>query len=77
MQDGPVDILLYHIHPYYTLKFIKIQAKLDITAIFVNYDDFYVNIVMSTEATELPADFIIFDYFDNILGIRIVSHTKY
>ena len=36
------------IHPYYTLKFIKFQAKLAKTGFFVNYDDFYVNMVMST-----------------------------
>ena len=38
----------YGIHPYYTLKFTKIQVKLAKIPFFVNYDDFYVNIVMST-----------------------------
>jgi hypothetical protein len=36
------------IHPYYTPKFIQFQAILAKMAIFVDYDDFYVNIFMST-----------------------------
>ena len=38
-------------HEYYTPKTTKKQANLAIFTIFVNYADFYVNIIMSTAAT--------------------------
>ena len=38
-------------HEYYTSKTTKKQAYLAIFTIFVNYADFYVNIIMSTAAT--------------------------
>lgn len=67
----------YGIHPYYTLNFTKIQAKLAKTRFFVNYDDFYVNIVMLTAATTRTIPFIIFDYNVNILGTCRHPNTKY
>lgn len=67
----------YELHPYYTPFFIKIQAKLANNGFFVNYDNFYVNILMSTAATKRRIVFIIFNYFDNILGIRLSICTKY
>ena len=49
-------------HPYYTPKFTKIQAFLVKTAFFVDYDDIYVNIFMSTKLTEVTFFFIIFNF---------------
>ena len=49
-------------HPYYTPKFTKIQAFLAKTAFFVDYDDIYVNIFMSTKLTEVTFFFIIFNF---------------
>ena len=56
----------YRIHPYYTLKFIKFQVKLAKMGFFVNYDDFYVNIVMSTEEMPGILPCIIFNYTNNM-----------
>jgi hypothetical protein len=39
------------LHDYYTPKPIEFQGFLAILAFFVNYADFYVNIIMSTDAT--------------------------
>ena len=50
------------IHPYYTPKFIKIQAFLVKTAFFVDYDDIYVNIFMLTLLTEAFIFFTIFNF---------------
>jgi hypothetical protein len=36
---------------YYTPKTIQMQATMGKITLFVNYDDFYVNIVMSTRVT--------------------------
>ena len=36
------------LHEYYTPKSTKRQAKLDKNTFFVDYDHFYVNIIMST-----------------------------
>jgi hypothetical protein len=38
-------------HRYYTPKPIEFQAVLAIFTIFVNYADFYVNIIMLTDVT--------------------------
>ena len=48
MHGTGIPISRYRIHPYYTLKFTKFQVKLAKTGFFVNYDDFYVNIIMLT-----------------------------
>jgi len=53
VQKPAGDHPCYEIHPYYTRKFIKIQAIFLNMPIFVNYDDSYVNIVMLTSATRL------------------------
>ena len=45
-KKPPQNIL----HEYYTPKTLKIQAVLAIFTIFVNYADFYVNIIMLTTA---------------------------
>ena len=50
-------------HGYYTPKPIEFQAVLAIFTIFVNYADFYVNIIMSTDATANPDFFAVFNYF--------------
>ena len=68
MHGTGIVIPRYGIHPYYTLNFTKIQAKLAKTRFFVNYDDFYVNIVMSTIVTDPTVFFTIFNYSDNIWG---------
>jgi len=39
-------------HRYYTLKPLEFQAVLAIFTFFVDYADFYVNIIMLTDATE-------------------------
>lgn len=39
-------------HGYYTSKTIEIQGILSNYGIFVNYADFYVNIIMLTMSTE-------------------------
>ena len=49
------DTSLETMHRYYTPKPIDFQADLAIFTIFVNYADFYVNIIMLTEATTYPA----------------------
>ena len=77
MHGTGITIPRYGIHPYYTLNLTKIQVKLAKIPFFVNYDDFYVNIVMSTSATARILQFIIFDYWDNILGAIERLHTKY
>lgn len=41
------------IHPYYTPKFTKFQAILAKRAFFVNYDDFYVAMIMLTSEIRL------------------------
>jgi hypothetical protein len=41
-----IELPRYGIHPHYTSFFTKIQVILPKPGIFVNYDDFYVNIVM-------------------------------
>ena len=41
------------LHEYYTPISIKRQASLDKIAIFVDYDHFYVNIVMLTAETAI------------------------
>ena len=46
-------------HKYYTPKTLVFQGVLSIFTIFVNYADFYVNIVMLTDATSLVQFFII------------------
>ena len=51
------------LHEYYTPKPTKFQGILVIFTIFVNYADFYVNIIMSTQITSPIHFFIIFDYF--------------
>ena len=43
----------YLLHAYYTPKFIQIQVKITIFAIFVNYAYIYVNIIMSTKVKYL------------------------
>ena len=77
MHGTGIAISRYGIHPYYTLKFTKIQVNLAKMPFFVNYDDFYVNIVMLTCATGLLHKFINFNYCDNILGVKYTMHTKY
>ena len=42
------------------------QANLDKFTLFVDYDDFYVNAIMSTRKTTFVSKFIIFDYFPDI-----------
>ena len=50
-------------HKYYTPKSPIFQAVLSIFTIFVNYADFYVNMVMLTAATTAESSFVIFDDF--------------
>lgn len=51
------------LHEYYTPKDTKFQGVLYIFTIFVDYADFYVNMVMSTKVTLPTGIFIIFaDY---------------
>lgn len=66
MHGTGIVIPRYRIHPYYTLKFIKFQVKLAKIGFFVNYDDFYVNIVMSTQGTTSISACIIFNYSDKM-----------
>ena len=51
------------LHEYYTPKSIIFQEFLFIFTIFVNYADFYVNIIMLTAATNIKLAFIKFNYF--------------
>ena len=60
MKKGRKKTLQITMHKYYTPKTLVFQAVLSIFTIFVNYADFYVNIVMSTEVTAPPQLFIIF-----------------
>lgn len=46
-------------------------------AIFVDYDNFYVNIIMLTKTTRDIRFFTIFNSGDNILGCTRDSATKY
>lgn len=50
------------LHEYYTPKPLKFQGILAIFTIFVDYADFYVNIIMSTFATGKTLVFIIFNF---------------
>ena len=50
-------------HEYYTPKTIEFQDILAIFTIFVDYANFYVNIIMSTGATIRKQYFIIFNYY--------------
>ena len=72
-------------HEYYTPKSTEFQAILYIFTIFVDYADFYVNIVMSTQATNVTDGFTIFDDFprcrgniflatQNIVHARVLSY---
>ena len=51
------------LHEYYTPKSIIFQGFLFKITIFVNYADFYVNIIMLTNTTDLAGLFVIFNYF--------------
>ena len=68
MREHGTGIVIprYGIHPYYTPFFIKFQAKSEQMAIFVDYDDSYVNIIMSTNVFRRSGCFTIFNYRDNI-----------
>jgi len=63
------------LHEYYTPKSTEFQAILYIFTIFVDYADFYVNIVMSTQTTDATDEFTIFDDFSrcrvNILAVAL------
>lgn len=61
---SPINIL----HEYYTPKSAKTQVSLDKITFFVNYDHFYVNIIMSTCATERIFCFTILNYSPDIAG---------
>ena len=72
-------------HEYYTPKSTEFQAVLYIFTIFVDYADFYVNIVMSTQTTDVTDGFTIFDDFSrcrvniflatlNVVYARILSY---
>ena len=51
------------LHEYYTPISTKRQANLGKIAFFVDYDHFYVNIIMSTKVTMMHHIFIILNYF--------------
>ena len=63
-------------HEYYTPKVTKFQADLSIFTIFVDYADFYVNMVMSTKATVRRAFFTIFDDSSRCRGRSEIVNTK-
>ena len=52
-KKGRKEPLQIRLHEYYTPKPPEIQAVLVIFTIFVNYADFYVNIIMLTGAIEI------------------------
>lgn len=61
-------------HEYYTPKSIQFQAILGKITIFVNYADFYVNIIMLTASTDSPPRFTISYYFA-ICCVSVSSST--
>jgi len=62
-QKGRKNTQTIILHKYYTPKPTEFQDVLSIFTIFVDYDDFYVNIVMLTQETNNQIIFIIFNYF--------------
>lgn len=64
-------------HEYYTSKTTKKQAYLAIFTIFVNYADFYVNIIMSTAATIPRMNFAKNDSFAIYSAGICDENTKY
>ena len=58
-------------HEYYTPKTLKIQAVLYIFTIFVNYADFYVNIVMLTAAIISLSEFTILYYLSRCSAYEV------
>jgi len=51
-KKGRKNTQIITLHEYYTPKSTELQDVLSIFTIFVDYDDFYVNIVMLTRATK-------------------------
>ena len=71
------DPCIYILHEYYTPKALKIQAVLSIFTFFVNYADFYVNIIMLTPSTKAQKKFAIFNYLARYCGCQSTAYTKY
>ena len=65
------------LHEYYTPKTTKFQLNLVNITFFVNYADFYVNIIMLTKATVITQPLYHFQLFDNILPFSKHFNTKY
>ena len=70
-KKGRKEPLQIRLHEYYTPKPPEIQAVLVIFTIFVNYADFYVNIIMLTCAIAHLRSFIIFDDISRCCGVEI------
>lgn len=61
---------------YYTSMLHKKQVNLDILTIFVSFDNFYVNTIMSTDPTYRQRKCTIFDYYLDI-ALRRSSQTQH
>ena len=64
-------------YEYYTPKTNKLQGFLNIFTFFVDYDKFYVNTIMSTNATSAPLIERIFILSGRCWAKRTLLTTKY
>jgi hypothetical protein len=72
-QKGCKKLTQNRLHEYYTPISVIFQAFLYIFTIFVDYADFYVNIIMLTLATQMGP---IFAFFNYLAICRVTSRPK-